>query len=550
MRTTAILTALFLLSMTLVFPLAPGESLPSPTVISRSNGQDPVANATVVPEEGFLEHIGTKTVSGQEWDLYQVTLDEEHDEISIQFDATASSDPGYSSVGNGIVTYEWKVFFDAPYGDDSFNLDGHLYNESASSGGMWTYAFQNITVSEDGTLQNQIRIELRVYDSEGNVSEKFRIYFVVVPENFGDEEPAIQFDAFEDNGTSLSSDTYTVSGHVLSGSEDDDVYVEVAFHEENFSASAVEKYNMHLDGVWGKSDALGNGDAFELELSLTDLYSNQSETIRIYFKSYEGEDESWVTIQWVEFNLEACQGLVAPEQAVEAGGEFVLDENNQCQWDGVWTYDPVTGEWSAPVPEYDSSMDLDLPVEPEVMQDDLLTVSGLLVSASQSETYVEVAFETTSFAATPVEKYDLSLLGVWARSDALAVGDTFSLVLDVASLRGSETVMQTVYVNAYQYNEDGQAVLSDAEQFDIVIPFLDSDGDGVTDSEDAFPNDSSETTDTDGDGVGDNSDAFPNDPTQTVVSEDETPESVPGFELWLVVIALWMAVGRARRIHG
>jgi len=142
------------------------------------------------------------------------------------------------------------------------------------------------------------------------------------------------------------------------------------------------------------------------------------------------------------------------------------------------------------------------------------------------------------------------LLGVWARSDALAVEDTFSLVLDVASLRGSETVMQTVYVNAYQYNEDGQAVLSDAEQFEIVIPFLDSDGDGVTDSEDAFPTDSSETTDTDGDGMGDNTDAFPNDPNQTVESEDDAPETVPGFELWLVAIALWMAVGRARRIHG
>lgn len=39
----------------------------------------------------------------------------------------------------------------------------------------------------------------------------------------------------------------------------------------------------------------------------------------------------------------------------------------------------------------------------------------------------------------------------------------------------------------------------------------DSDGDGVPDSQDAFPNDPNETTDSDGDGVGDNSDAFPND---------------------------------------
>ena len=43
---------------------------------------------------------------------------------------------------------------------------------------------------------------------------------------------------------------------------------------------------------------------------------------------------------------------------------------------------------------------------------------------------------------------------------------------------------------------------------------VDSDGDGVADTNDAFPNDASEWSDTDGDGVGDNSDAFPNDPTK------------------------------------
>ena len=45
---------------------------------------------------------------------------------------------------------------------------------------------------------------------------------------------------------------------------------------------------------------------------------------------------------------------------------------------------------------------------------------------------------------------------------------------------------------------------------------LDSDGDGVPDSLDAFPNDPSETTDSDGDGVGDNGDAFPDDPNESV----------------------------------
>jgi len=44
---------------------------------------------------------------------------------------------------------------------------------------------------------------------------------------------------------------------------------------------------------------------------------------------------------------------------------------------------------------------------------------------------------------------------------------------------------------------------------------VDSDGDGVIDSLDAFPNDPTETVDSDGDGVGDNGDAFPNDVTET-----------------------------------
>ena len=43
---------------------------------------------------------------------------------------------------------------------------------------------------------------------------------------------------------------------------------------------------------------------------------------------------------------------------------------------------------------------------------------------------------------------------------------------------------------------------------------MDSDGDGVGDNADAFPNDPSETMDSDGDGVGDNGDAFPNDPNR------------------------------------
>ena len=45
-------------------------------------------------------------------------------------------------------------------------------------------------------------------------------------------------------------------------------------------------------------------------------------------------------------------------------------------------------------------------------------------------------------------------------------------------------------------------------------PFSDTDGDGVPDDEDAFPDDPAEWTDSDGDGYGDNGDAFPDEPTE------------------------------------
>ena len=53
----------------------------------------------------------------------------------------------------------------------------------------------------------------------------------------------------------------------------------------------------------------------------------------------------------------------------------------------------------------------------------------------------------------------------------------------------------------------------------------DSDGDGVSDDTDAFPNDPTEWADTDGDGVGDNADAFPNDPTRSSLN---SPPQISG----------------------
>ena len=202
-----------------------------------------------------------------------------------------------------------------------------------------------MTVDPSGTTENQIRIELIVYDKAGKFSEKYRMYFVVVPDGFGDEEPVVQLDASL-NASRVDSDTVTISGTVLSGAENGDVYVEAAFVTEDFDASAVEKYNLGLIGAWDKTNKIGDTETFDLTLSLEDMYTNKSQSQRIYIKIYEGDDERWVTIKWIEIQLPACQGLEAPVDAVAAGGEFVLDSDGECVWSGAWTFE--NGEWSAP----------------------------------------------------------------------------------------------------------------------------------------------------------------------------------------------------------
>ncbi len=71
-------------------------------------------------------------------------------------------------------------------------------------------------------------------------------------------------------------------------------------------------------------------------------------------------------------------------------------------------------------------------------------------------------------------------------------------------------------------DSDGDGVPDDQDDFpNDPTETTDSDGDGVGDNADAFPNDPGETADSDGDGVGDNADAFPNDPGETADSDGD-----------------------------
>ena len=138
----------------------------------------------------------------------------------------------------------------------------------------------------------------------------------------------------------------TITGNVISGAEtQQDVYVEIAFDEDNFNANPLDKYTYQQEGIWAKTtDGLSDGDSFELTLDMDGLYSNVSQSQTVYIKIYEedpadGRGERWVTIKFISLQLPACQGLQADAAAIEAGGEFVIVEG-ECVWEGVWSYDP------------------------------------------------------------------------------------------------------------------------------------------------------------------------------------------------------------------
>ena len=316
----------------------------------------PTANAEIDMRPEYVDQVeftGTKTVSSTEWDIYRITLDDDG-ETTIHFDASNSSDQD-ALEGNGIETYQWKVLFDAPYGVDDFALEGHTFVQTDASDGEWAYNFKNETVDSTGANENTIRMELVTYDKAGKISEKFRMFFVIVPAGFGDEEPVVQLDSPNANSR-VDTDTITISGSVLSGSEQNEVYIETAFVLADFNESFVQQYNKKILGTWNKTTSgLGNGEAFDLTLSMDGMYTNKSQVILIYIKIYEGigDDQRWISYKQIEINLPACQGTEADVAAEAAGGEWILDADGECQWDGAWAFE--NGEWKAPSDGGDSS---------------------------------------------------------------------------------------------------------------------------------------------------------------------------------------------------
>ena len=63
---------------------------------------------------------------------------------------------------------------------------------------------------------------------------------------------------FSLNNTRISDDTISVTGSVVSGAESQrDVFVELAFEEETFGLTPIQKFNAETDGMAGLQELAG-----------------------------------------------------------------------------------------------------------------------------------------------------------------------------------------------------------------------------------------------------------------------------------------------------
>lgn len=153
---------------------------------------------------------------------------------------------------------------------------------------------------------------------------------------------------------------------------------------------------------------------------------------------------------------------------------------------------------------------------------DIAAVEGSIVTlnGSASTDNIGITNYTWTFA---FNGSTITLFGVSPDFNFTLVGN-YTVMLRVKDAAGNSNT-DTMNVTVSDLDSDGDGVPDHEDVFpDNPDEWTDSDGDGVGDNSDAFPDDPDEWADTDSDGIGDNSDAFPTDPA---ASEDSDGDGYP-----------------------
>ena len=261
----------------------------------------PISAATIVHDDDTSEYItrdGTKPIAGVDWPVYRVRLSDTG-ETTVKFTGENSSDPDAPEGETGIALYEWRVINDMPVGE--FSDEQHVWQNPAAVTDEWSYTFRNITASP--TIEKDVRVELIVYDKAGKQTQnKYRMYFIVVGENDGDEEPAWVFSSPRPSD-SQSGDDVTIVGSILGGAENSDVKIEVSLDPLILDYTPTQKITQKTIGKYNISDGLGDGSGFSMTLDISDLYSTSGQQATLYFRITEGDGTRYTLTEEIVINL-------------------------------------------------------------------------------------------------------------------------------------------------------------------------------------------------------------------------------------------------------
>ena len=156
-----------------------------------------------------------------------------------------------------------------------------------------------------GQTQHKIKVELTVVDQADKPStnaDKFRIYFYVVGEGYGDEEPDVEITS-PVGGSTQTGDYVFINGTVLSGSENNNVMIEVAFEQGDLDLNPTQKFAKKTQGLYNSTSGLGDADSFSISLRLSDLYTPEGTPKTVYIKITEGNGERWIIHKSIDINL-------------------------------------------------------------------------------------------------------------------------------------------------------------------------------------------------------------------------------------------------------
>ena len=128
------------------------------------------------------------------------------------------------------------------------------------------------------------------------------MYFIVVGEDFGDDEPIVQFSNPGPNDNQKDS-LVTISGTLVSGAENSDVVIEVALTEAVLDYTPTQKATQKSIGKFNATEPLADGQQFTMTLDISDLYQEVGVAATIYVRIIEGDGSRYDISQEIGITL-------------------------------------------------------------------------------------------------------------------------------------------------------------------------------------------------------------------------------------------------------